>query len=479
MLRKTYCNVFLFFILSTSGCATDEPRQTSRDKRLFQEVSATLTISPGPSRDSNSISGKIEQRLLESFPNAKLTGVRQAADYVISVDVLNKRVRRSPFQQETKHCAQYSEPDRREGSFWKRALSMKCVSWETKRVSCENKIFELEVQLRGTSTAGSLLLSGTETFSETLRYCGNRDSSDLQQIALLEDRAADWAIGIMGQRLTRASTYTNPLISASGPKILGLDPEKARSRPNQDALAIIIGIENYKRAPKADFANEDAKRFYEYAVRALGVKPENIKLLLDDQADEVAVFKAFQTWLPVKVTRQKSDLYVFFSGHGLPAEDGKSLYLLPHDVDRDLIRRTAIDQSELFSAINASQPRSVTLFIDACYSGQTRSGQSLIENARPLSVSPVATGYPANFSVFSASFADQLSSSSPNLRHGLFSFFLMRGLEGEADANTDGTITNGEMQDFLSQSVARFALTINRKQQPQFVGDANKSLANR
>ena len=48
-----------------------------------------------------------------------------------------------------------------------------------------------------------------------------------------------------------------------------------------DSVAIIIGIQNYKRVPIAKFANSDAKDFYDYAVCGLVIKPENIKLLID------------------------------------------------------------------------------------------------------------------------------------------------------------------------------------------------------
>jgi hypothetical protein len=60
-----------------------------------------------------------------------------------------------------------------------------------------------------------------------------------------------------------------------------LNPAKIKNQSDRDAVAIIIGIANYKNLPKADFANDDARLFYDYAIRALGVKAENIKLLVD------------------------------------------------------------------------------------------------------------------------------------------------------------------------------------------------------
>jgi hypothetical protein len=152
---------------------------------------------------------------------------------------------------------------------------------------------------------------------------------------------------------------------ASTVKFPPLNPSNVRARPATNAVAIIIGIQDYRRVPKAEFANNDARLFYDYAVRGLGVKPENIKLLLDQEADDVGILGAIQNWLPLKARKGQTDVYVFYSGHGLPSDDGASLYLLPHGVDRQFLDRTAIKQSELVSALQAANPKSVTLFMDS------------------------------------------------------------------------------------------------------------------
>ena len=260
-------------------------------------------------------------------------------------------------------------------------------------------------------------------------------------------------------------------------KTRSLNPTLITAAKPRDAVAIIIGIEKYKSAPDADFANRDASAFYDYARRALGIKPENIRLLVDDKANSVEILRSFKTWLPSRVNKNTTDVYVFYSGHGLPSEDGDSLYFLPHEVERDLLDRTAINQKEVVQTIQLASPKSVTMFIDSCYSGQTRTGTSLLASARPISIAPRATtDFPPNFMVISASAPDQISSSSPELKHGIFSYYLMLGMEGEADVNKDGQITVGEMQTYLSQQVTRRAIGMNRTQSPQTTGDLNRVL---
>jgi hypothetical protein len=262
-------------------------------------------------------------------------------------------------------------------------------------------------------------------------------------------------------------------------RIQPLNPTAIQEVKPRDAVAIIIGIENYRSVGSASFADKDARLFYDYARRALGVRPENIKLLLNEKAEAAEILLTFRNWLPTRVKTNSTHVYVFYSGHGLPSEDGNSLYFLPHEARTDLLERTAISQSELVAAIEKSVPRSVTMFIDSCYSGQSRTGETLLASARPISVKVKQSSFPKSFTVISASAPDQYSFSSPELRHGIFSYYLMRGMEGEADGNKDGQITVAEMQTYLTERVPRRAMGMNRTQQPQVVGDQSRVLVGR
>ena len=286
------------------------------------------------------------------------------------------------------------------------------------------------------------------------------------------------AVDVNGNKESKTITVTRKL-SDSSPNFARLNPANVKTQPSRDRVAIIVGIQNYKRIPKAEYASDDAQDFYDYAIRALGIKPENIKLLIDDGADEVDILAAFRNWLPIKIKKNKTDLVVFYSGHGLPSEDGKSLYFLPYNTHRELIEDTAINQTKIVSAIQLAQPRSVTMFIDACYSGQARSGETLLASAKPVAIKSMAGSYPESFTVITASQPDQISWSSPNLKHGIFSFYVMKGLEGDADENKDGKITAGELQNYLTDMVPRQAMTMSRTQVPQLMGDPERVLVGR
>jgi len=292
-----------------------------------------------------------------------------------------------------------------------------------------------------------------------------------------ETRFEIYAKDVYGNTDTKSITVSRTVVE-SKVTYEQLNPDRIKRQPERDAVAVIIGISNYKSLPKAEFAKDDAQVFYDYAIRALGVKPGNIKLLMDEQADAEEIYTAFKTWLPARV-KSTTDVYVFYSGHGLPTQDGSGLYWLPQRANRDLISKTGILLAEVNSDIQATKPKSVTIFMDACYSGQARGGETLVASARPIALKSQPTTFPSNFTVISASQADQISSSSPELQHGIFSYYLMRGMEGEADLNKDGKITLNETQAYLSENVGRHARIMNRQQEPQVIGDGARVLVGR
>jgi len=260
-------------------------------------------------------------------------------------------------------------------------------------------------------------------------------------------------------------------------KLEKLDPFKIQTNIlSNNKVAIIFGIENYETNPKASFANYDAKYFYQYAKNIFGVKNENIKLLIDEEANLVSSLGALNKWLPSKIKKNHTELIIFFAGHGLASTDGKQLYLLPQDGDSDLLARTAISREEIFQIVSKLKPKTVTVFFDACYSGVSRDEESLIASARPLMIVADEQVTPENFTIFSASQLDQISSGLKEAKHGIFSYYLMKGLEGNADSNNDKKITNGELIAYLDENVSQKASELGRKQNPSLAGDPNKVL---
>ncbi len=292
---------------------------------------------------------------------------------------------------------------------------------------------------------------------------------------VLEFKATDIHGNTASQKIVVVRQAASTQMMANEPELI---PPQAKARKNADAVALIIGVEDYRNAPKAKWAAQDASMFYDYAQSTLGIPAGNIKLLTGEQANRTAMITALKTWLAPMVTPGKSQVYVYFAGHGLAASEGDKAYLIPQDGDPGLLEDTALDRQRLFDEIAKVKPLSATIFLDTCYSGGARGGEStLVANARPVLIKSKSASLPPGFMQFSAASNDQLAHSHPSQQHGLFSYYLMRGLGGEADANKDNKLTAGELQDYVQEKVKRMALTQGRPQEPELIGDRNKVIA--
>jgi hypothetical protein len=253
--------------------------------------------------------------------------------------------------------------------------------------------------------------------------------------------------------------------------------DKSESQPIKaigkvrDAVAIVIGVQNYKNLPNANYASNDAIQFKDHAIRYLGVKPENVKLLTDNQAQRADILLAFKYWLPAHINAGKTDVIIYFSGHGLSQEQVKQRYFLPFDVNTDLLEETAINQKNLFKQISQVGARSVVVFLDTCFSGVNRGGQTLVQNQRAVNVKQAADALPVGFSVFSASSNQQVAYGDDSLQHGVFTFFLLKGISAEQGLHSTRQVNLGQLADYVTQKTRQFALNNNKQQDPKFTGN--------
>ena len=252
-----------------------------------------------------------------------------------------------------------------------------------------------------------------------------------------------------------------------------LSPISKKVKSNPKALALIVGVSNYENTKaKALYADNDAMVFKDYATEKLGISENRIKILLNDGADERDILLTVREWLRRSAKPNQSDIYVFFAGHGLASDNGKDMYLLPHDGSPRLLEKTAILRDELFSDIKEANPRSVTVFLDTCYSGITRNEEMLIAG-RPIVIKAKEQAIPDGFTLFSAASNEQISRPLEEAKHGMFSYFLMKGMEGDADTNNDNKITARELHAYVEQNVVQQS---SGSQTPELQGDKDRVL---
>jgi hypothetical protein len=246
-------------------------------------------------------------------------------------------------------------------------------------------------------------------------------------------------------------------------------PHSTSARPN--ALAVVLGVETYLQAPPATYSAEDARTAARYFEHALGIPARRIQLLLNEEVTLGQLHRLFgrDGWLARRVD-DSTEVFVFFAGHGVSSTDSFEPYLIPADGDLNYVQQTGFPLDLMVESLAALGAGSTTVFLDACFSGITRDGGTLFEGSRPLVVSPVRREL-AGVSVFSAAKGTQTAASLDDQGHGLFSYYLFKGLGGAADLDSDSRIHAGELELYLEEMVPRAAAEIDQEQTPSiFLG---------
>lgn len=236
----------------------------------------------------------------------------------------------------------------------------------------------------------------------------------------------------------------------------------------KNALAVIIGIENYRNISNVNYAYRDASFINEYFIKTIGIPEEQIYLKINEEATLGEFNKIFSTngWLEKRIKKNKTDIYIYYAGHGAPAIKEEKAFLIPFDGDPNYPIQTGYSLETMLKNLSNLNANSVTVFLDACFTGANRENEMLLADARPVSIQ-LKNNYVNNVTVFSATSNNEISSSYPKNKHGLFSYFLMKGMQGEADTNKDNKLTINELFDYTKKNVSKIAGTLDREQTPQ------------
>ncbi|MBN2380632.1 caspase family protein [candidate division WOR-3 bacterium] len=241
------------------------------------------------------------------------------------------------------------------------------------------------------------------------------------------------------------------------------------STPDPNAYGVVIGISKYREdnIPAISYAENDAKIVASYFTNVLGVQPENLYTLYDERASYSDFEDLLRRILP-NSTRGGKVLYFYYAGHGTPLSDeegqGKA-YLVPYDgVLGSQYKLYPTDT--LYAALGALPVDNVVVFVDACFSGTGRS--ALASGQRPLIMTEIETvTWPSKLRVIAAAQSTQTALDYEEVKHGLFTYYLLDGLRGSGDANSDGYIEFGELYNYVHENVLRTSTkTLLKRQEP-------------
>lgn len=242
------------------------------------------------------------------------------------------------------------------------------------------------------------------------------------------------------------------------------------NRPNPDTrnadvkiYAVIIGAAQYNYMPPLRYTDDDAYQVYAFLKSPEGgALPDNqLSILIDEQATRQNIINAMQSTF---LRADENDVIMFyFSGHGLQGA------FLPIDYDG---QNNRLEHEEIKDILKASRAKHKLVLADACHSG------SLLALKTPLQIA-LDKYYEAfkfakrGTALLMSSKGEEYSLEDGGLRSGVFSYFLIRGLKGEANTNGDKIITIAELFDFVRQNVSVYTSKV---QTPTLTGDYDVSM---
>lgn len=260
-------------------------------------------------------------------------------------------------------------------------------------------------------------------------------------------------------------------VGLDAPSDVDVDIPQGREK-NPNAVALVIGIGKYREDGVVDatFADRDAIAFKEYLVQTFGFSDDRVFLLTNERATYRDIDRGLRNIERQLESDGQSDVVVFYAGHGTfnLKDNSTSHYFVSYDADPN-DPEDGYPLDAFYKQLSQLEAKSVTVFIDACFSGTDREARAIIKGARSLML-PEMQLPSVPVPVLASSTSNQISSSYESKRHGLFTYYLLKGMRGEADgadgSRKDREITLSELEAYTREHVSKTARELGRSQQP-------------
>ena len=254
--------------------------------------------------------------------------------------------------------------------------------------------------------------------------------------------------------------------------------------------AVVIGIGNYASPsiPRLRFATRDAEAMYRFLTTKGGYPKDNVLLLTDAAGEKPTlqnIRKALGEFLYRKPGREDMVL-IYYAGHGAPEvdtagneTDGLAKYLIPMDAEPESLYSTALPMDEIQRIFARIPAERIVMLLDTCYSG-TAGGRTFMR--QQIRAGGINDQFLERLTrskgrvIITASGPNEVALESSELGHGVFTYFLLQGLAGQADRNGDGVVTVSELYEYVEEQVDRKARAEGGRQRPLMKGEVEGTL---
>ena len=269
------------------------------------------------------------------------------------------------------------------------------------------------------------------------------DGAGVYKFANGKHVAGVWNMGKLVRR-----TYTEAQLASKKKPQKSESPLKLNSKAadgKATMYAVVVGVGRYTAMQTLNYTDDDAYQMYAFLKSPEGgaLSDEQVEILIDENATRTNIELALTEKLD---QADADDIVVFyFSGHGI---DG---YFVPVDFDgiHNLLSHERVEQL----LANSSAKHKLVL-ADACHSGGLLASRDVAtSSSRLYSAFTNSTGGTA---LLLSSRSEEVSLEAKNLRSGVFSHYVMRGMKGEADTNRNRIVTVDELHNYVYENVREY-----------------------
>jgi hypothetical protein len=231
----------------------------------------------------------------------------------------------------------------------------------------------------------------------------------------------------------------------------------------QQRYAVLIGVDTYEdklAIPTLRYCAADCQLLQRALLRAGGFLPDQVLLMTQDSPHTELHPRRNNLIGQLKVWSQRpsedSLFLVAFCGHAWELQG--SVYLLPSDARAADLELTGLPFDVVKSILRTCPARNKVVFLDACHSG---AGRNLVRMTPAFAEQLRAEGV----TVLSACKTDEVAHECEEVGHGVFSYFLARGLEGQA-ADASGVVSCDSLYRYVHREVVSWAAQRGLSQTP-------------
>ncbi len=264
---------------------------------------------------------------------------------------------------------------------------------------------------------------------------------------------------ILGSISDKKPTQSTPSMASAVTITVNSDVDTeipVTNKANDNTVALIIANEKYHNVPNVDYATHDGDIFRQYCIKTLGIPEANVRYL--SNATFGQTLGAIDNLSGLVKSMNNPNVIVYYAGHGIPDDATKDAYLLPIDGTPGLTA-TSLSLDRFYKQLGELPAEKITLFLDACFSGGTRSGQPM-STTRAVAIAPKAAAPKGNMFILSATSAQETAMPYKEKGHGMFTYFLLKKLR-----ESKGNCTLQELSDYVISNVRLESNRVNQKQQ--------------